>query len=342
LLKLTKPKISKHWLFGISIAISILLIALLSFWIHYIYTITVPKNDLNDTSKLVVIKKGDSVETIAKKVGETKTIRSSRSFGLYAHIGPAHGKLLPGTYEVVASHSIKEIVADMAVGRFATRKVIVPEGLNILGVAAVVERNGVASKAEFLKSLSETYDSKALVLRPVGIAGIEGMLAPGTYQMLVDSTPHDLVAKMLDHYYDTSQEYATKKAPQNLTFYQATALASILEQEAGNTVDRKKIAGVFYNRLKAGMMLQTDTTTFYINDLKSAGLITQTIADNQLNTYKFAGLPKYPICNPSLDSINAAYNPTVSDNLYFIGDGHGHVYYAKTYAEHQANIARYL
>src|SRR5262249_31121727 len=105
--------------------------------------------------------------------------------------------------------------------------------------------------------------------------------------------------------------------------------------------DRKLIAGVFLNRLRAGMKLQTDTTIAYAVGHKNVTAADTTV-DSPYNTYTHAGLPPTPIGSVSLDALDAVYNPTPNDYLFFIGGSDGKVYYAKTYAEHQANIAQHL
>jgi UPF0755 protein len=132
----------------------------------------------------------------------------------------------------------------------------------------------------------------------------------------------------------------------NLTFSQAVILASLLERETKTDTERPIVAGILINRLNLGMPLQVDASVQYavgtpadwwpiitLNDLKVNSLY---------NTYKYAGLPPAPIANPGLSSFKAALNPAQTDYLYYISDTSGQIHYAKTLAEQNANIAKYL
>ena len=129
--------------------------------------------------------------------------------------------------------------------------------------------------------------------------------------------------------------------------YEALILASIVEKETGRAVERSLIAGVFLNRLKMGMRLQTDPTVIYglgerfDGNLRKQDLVT----DNPYNTYTRAGMPPTPIANPGVEALKAVAHPDSHNYLYFVAKGatpaEGHVF-AETYAEHQANVRRYL
>jgi UPF0755 protein len=135
-------------------------------------------------------------------------------------------------------------------------------------------------------------------------------------------------------------------AKENLSIQQVITVASLVEKEVGtvgtdlrdpNTVqqEREIVAGIIYNRLKAGMPLQLDSTKLYVQP-------GQTQPDPAYDTYTNVGLPPGPICNPSLNSIEAAIYPANTDYLYFLTDSSGTAHFAKTLAEQNQNIAEYL
>ena len=128
-----------------------------------------------------------------------------------------------------------------------------------------------------------------------------------------------------------------------MSLYQIITLASIIEKEAGgNQDDRKMIAGVFYNRLKAGMPLQSDATVSFVTG-RSPVTSNDAQTDSPYNTYKYKGLPPGPICNPGLNSILAALYPTDSNNFYFLTIPQtGKAVFAVTYQDHLKNKAEYL
>jgi UPF0755 protein len=132
----------------------------------------------------------------------------------------------------------------------------------------------------------------------------------------------------------------------NLSFADSVILASILERETKTDAERPVVAGILINRLNLGMPLQVDATVQYAVGTSKDWWPILTLEDLKVNslynTYKYAGLPPGPIANPGLSSLKAAFNPAQTDYLYYIHDPTGQIHYAKTLAEQNANIAKYL
>jgi len=126
---------------------------------------------------------------------------------------------------------------------------------------------------------------------------------------------------------------------------QAITLASIVEKETGKPAERRRVAGVYCNRLRIGMKLDADPTVIYpVTKGKPLGrriLRSELDADNGYNTYRRAGLPDGPIANPGKASIAAVLDPEANDYLYFVADGSGGHVFAKTLAEHDANVTKW-
>jgi UPF0755 protein len=129
------------------------------------------------------------------------------------------------------------------------------------------------------------------------------------------------------------------------TMQDAIVLASIVEKETAIAEERRHIAGVFVNRLRLGMKLESDPTVIYgISRGYPLGRgirASELAAVTPYNTYVVAGLPPTPICNPGKDSIAAVLNPEISNDLYFVANGTGGHVFAATLAEHQKNVARW-
>ncbi|MCX7901932.1 MAG: endolytic transglycosylase MltG, partial [Burkholderiaceae bacterium] len=125
--------------------------------------------------------------------------------------------------------------------------------------------------------------------------------------------------------------------------YEALIMASIVEKETGQADERARIAGVFVNRLRRGMLLQTDPSVIYglgerfDGNLRKRDLMT----DGPYNTYTRAGLPPTPICLPGRASIVAVLNPEPTRALYFVARGDGTSHFSETLAEHNRAVARY-
>jgi UPF0755 protein len=210
----------------------------------------------------------------------------------------------------------------------------------------------------------------ALADAPDG-ASLEGFLWPSSYRVLPDTTPEELVRLMLDKFIaNVGEERLSLPAARGMTFYQVVVLASIVEREAQLDEEKPLIAGVYANRLNPKTwprgVLEADPTVIYAHDTAELaklpvpqwqqysfwGPIGGGLADYPLpadvagyNTYSHKGLPPGPLCTPTIASIDAAIEPdTATGYLYFVakGDGSGSSAFAKTFKEHQANIAKYL
>ncbi len=238
------------------------------------------------------------------------------------------------------------------------------EGWNTAQIASYLNYDGnrpqlahIVNSVDFLAAQKQfsVKDYPLLASKP-GETDLEGFLFPDSYRFyqsaltLASGTPAEIsntiIKKMLDNFIlKFTPEMQQQAEKQNLSIFQIITLASVLEKETGSTLAEKKtVAGIFYNRLKTGMPLQSDATVNYATkkDLPSP-TEADTKIDSPYNTYKYPGLPVGPICSPSLDSIIAALYPENNDYLYFLHDQKtGQAYYAKTYDEHLANKYKYL
>ncbi len=161
-----------------------------------------------------------------------------------------------------------------------------------------------------------------------------------TFQVLPKVTPYQLLERQLE---DFDRRFGTEinqgAAAVGLSPYQVVVLASIVSAEAATVTDRGLVAGVFFNRLKAGMSLQSDVTVLYAQSLAgddSTAVNTQFASP--YNTYLHPGLPPGPIDSPGITAINAVLHPTASDYLYFLALPNGKVEYSVTLAQHNAQI----
>jgi UPF0755 protein len=224
------------------------------------------------------------------------------------------------------------------------------EGWDNQDIAQYLGKNQITSPADFLAA-AKKFDSSSYqdLSTKLQNQGLEGFLFPDTY-FIPKNPPAGqnintiIIEKALNNFQQKITPAMLKQASVlGLDLYQIITLASIIEKESGdNQDDRKMIAGVFYNRLKAGMPLQSDATVSFITG-KSPITSNDTQIDSPYNTYKYKGLPPGPICNPSLSSIMAALYPTQSDYFYFLTIPQtNRAVFAKTYDEHLKNKAQYL
>ena len=174
---------------------------------------------------------------------------------------------------------------------------------------------------------------------------LEGYLFPETYQIDKTYSVKEILKVMLDHTDKILSEHKSSIEASSYSIHQMMTLASIVELEAGNSDDRKGVAGVFYNRLQAGWSMGSDVTTYYaskIDDFKYS--LTYKELDDCSSGYNtrcksFIGLPVGPISNPSKESIIASIEPTKHDYYYFVADCSGKTYLNKNANGHANTIS---
>ncbi len=283
---------------------------------------------------------GTSVDELASQLEAEGIIRSAPAFSIWVTLKGMRSDLQAGTYELNPNDSTPEIASIIAQGRVAENKMVVPEGADLTKILALASAKGIKEE-EFTAALKATYPHDFLVARP-DKSSLEGYLFPDTYTILKPARPRAVIKAMLDNFSAQVSKADLVKgfAAEGLTLHQGVTLASIVEKEAPGDADRALIAGVFFNRLKAGKPLETDTTIEYIASV--TGQPFNLKADSPYNTYLHPGLPPGPICNPGLAAMKAVAKPQASEYLYFLADKQGKVYYAKTFEEHSQNVAAHL
>lgn len=337
---LKKNKSRAKWLI-ISIITAVLLIILAAlFW--FIVAVNSPKDAKNTNKTAFEVKSGMGVNDIANKLFEKGLIADKNVFVVYSKIGPSKGNLKPGVYLFSPSMSLSRIADTMGRGDIASEKITFPEGTTIAQMSKKWGQSELGTAQSFIDAaiLQNTYNQSFLQYRS-NKQSLEGYLFPATYNVVYGTSAQSQISSMLDN-------FAKQVIPQLPAEYQNSSklndlitLASIVEREANSTEDRKGVAGVFYNRLRLGMKLESDVTVNYATG-KTQTLPSDLSINSPYNTYKVAGLPYGPICNPSLDAILATVYPTQSDYIFFIADKNGVVRYAKTIQEHNQNIEKYL
>jgi UPF0755 protein len=176
----------------------------------------------------------------------------------------------------------------------------------------------------------------------------EGTLAPESYEVVAGTARADVVGRMVALQERRLEEvWANRDADLPIeTPEEALILASIIEKETSVPEERRTVASVFVNRLRQGMRLQTDPTVIY-GVTEGRGVLGRGLRQSELrgetpwNTYVIFGLPPTPIANPGLASLRAAVNPEETDLIFFVADGTGGHAFARTLAEHNANVARW-
>jgi len=284
---------------------------------------------LNDEAVRVLIEPGLGVSAIAKRLQGAGVLREPVMFRIWARYTGAHTRLRAGEFELPVRASIQTALKILESGKTVVRKVTLPEGLS-------------------------TTEALILVQDAEGLSGSitdipeEGWLLPETYHYSWGDSRNAVIGRMADKMGETLSTLWDHRPDDYILSSpkEVLILASIVEKETGVAVERPKIAGVFLNRLKKGMRLQSDPTVVYaLTD--GGGALGRALTrddlkiDSPYNTYRIKGLPPGPIANPGRASLEAVIHPAKTDALYFVADGSGGHVFAKTLKAHNRNVLKW-
>lgn len=296
----------------------------------------------------VVIPAGSSTDAIAKILVDDGVIGSANAFTQRVNELNQASSLQSGSYIMVGGDSLDNIIQMLISGQTG-RQLVIPEGYNIKQIAAKVEATCGISADEFYAQTqkADEYVGDYPFLDGVYNNSLEGFLYPDTYRVDAQATSDDIIRMMLDQFSEqiktVDMTYAESK---NLTLYDIVTLASMVEKEYSAESDKPLVAAVFYNRLRDGITLGSDVTTYYAvgKDMTEELTMSDLASDSPYNTRNpnHYGLPAGPICNPSASTIQATANPAEVDYLYFFySNKEGKTMYFANDADFNAAWAQY-
>jgi UPF0755 protein len=289
---------------------------------------------------LVEVAPGMNFRQIARLLEERKVISRRRYFELAATLERVTTKMQAGTYTFRPGYTPLQVLDIISRGDVTVWKLTVPEGLSIYEIAGRIGDMGNWSAQNFVAAATDPKKARAL---GVPVATLEGYLFPAVYELKLSMSEGQVVALMLARgKMEMTDERQARAKQLGLTWHQVLTLASIVEKETPARDEMPVIAGVFLNRLKLRMPLQSDPTVVY-GDTDFTGPITKRdlLRPGPYNTYLHQGLPPGPICNPGADAIEAVLHPADTDYLYFVADGNGRHVFSKSYVEHLKNVFKY-
>ena len=305
------------------------------------------------TPRRFEVARGETAASIADRLEKDGFIKNALAFRLRARTEGVDVHFEAGEYELAPNMRPSEIMQRLQSGRFPGQQLTIPEGFRIAQIADAVEQRRAGARQAFLLAVQQYKpDVPALADRPSG-AGLEGYLFPDTYEMDENTSMAKLVDQMVRTFAARlTPDVIARARDRGLNVHQLVTLASIVEREAQIPSERLTIAAVYLNRLKQNLPLQADPTVQFAlrptNDPPPDGIYwkraltgTDLRVDSPYNTYQRRGLPPGPICSPGLASLQAVADAPATDLLYFVAKPDGSHAFARTLAEHEANVAKY-
>ena len=286
---------------------------------------------------------GMGIRALADTLAAKQVIGSKPLFLFYSWYYNYGRRIKPGRYRFQIGAGERRALRLLSGEEPAVAMVTIPEGYTMDQVAATLEGQGVCRAESFLSGCLDTN-----LLRESGVSATtaEGYLFPETYEFLTGSQPSEVVRRLIRQFFSVYSELRTASPaprPSLLTPSQIVTLASIVECEAKVPEEFPRIAGVFMNRLRRHMPLQSCATVEYILPERKGRLsVEDTKTESHYNTYLHVGLPPGPICNPGRRALAAALSPERNDYLFFVARGDGTHAFSRTAAEHAANCRTFF
>ena len=280
-------------------------------------------------SKVVIVPKGADLKSISRRLKDEGVIGSELLFSFGARLNQVHRELRAGEYRFPPRISIRDVLVVMRKGQHINRRLTIAEGLNVRQVLEVLDK-------------TKGLDGRIYPLPE------EGTLLPDTYYFAFGATRQSIIDQMRSQMDSLLVKLWTNRAATLpiKTKKELVILASIVEKETGLAAERRQIAGVFINRLKLGMRLESDPTVRYAitggkRKLARGLRKSELRREHPYNTYRMHGLPPGPICNPGRESITAVLNPEETSALFFVADGTGGHIFSDTLKAHLKAVRKW-
>ncbi len=291
----------------------------------------------------IAVPAGASTQAIAGQLFATGLIPRPWTFTLLVRLRGDGARIKAGRYRFDGPYSLLDIEQKLVQGEVERREITFTEGKNVFEMAEIAGRAGLDNAA----FLAAARNPSAIVDLDPGAMTLEGYLFPETYDIRNNASVEALVAEMVSHARDVFDRLGVGAAGRSiagvsLNLRQIVTLASIVELETAAPAERPRIAGVFLNRLRLGMKLQTDPTVIYA--LKLEGRYHGNIrkvdlgSESPYNTYRFGGLPPGPIGSPGLAALLAVLKPAATKDLYFVSRNDGTHVFSTTLRDHERAV----
>lgn len=285
----------------------------------------------------VVVPTGATLGDVADSLAAADVIGSPLLFRVYARLLRAERDLKAGTYQMRTGSSWPTALGRLTRGEVVTEALTIPEGFQL---AQMAPRIAVLVGAPAEAVLAALRDEAVVERLGVPGPGLEGYLFPDTYRFASGVPVERVIETMVRRYRGVwTPERRARLDASGMSEREAVTLASIVQAEARQVSEMRRIAGVYRNRLDAGWLLQADPTVLYALGGYRARLLyaaIDSVQDHPYNTYERAGLPPGPIGAPGELALDAALGPEEHDFMYFVARADGSHVFTRTLAEHNA------
>ncbi len=286
------------------------------------------------------VPRGASGKAVLHDLEKRRVISSTLPAQLYLRV--RGGSIRWGSYSFPPGISVEKLLSRLIEGRVDTLSVTIPEGARALEIGDLLDAAGIRAERPWKEIIRSTRWIADLA---PDAATLEGFLFPDTYHVDSGLDSGAVARQMIQNFRGVWAEERAAVSGDGRSLEDILTLASLVESETGVSSERARIAGVYLNRLRKGMLLQCDPTVIYA--LERHGLYRGTLSrrdlkfDDPYNTYLRPGLPPGPICNPGRAAIRAAIQPEKHSYLYFVAAGDGGHRFSRTLKEHNRAVADY-
>lgn len=292
-------------------------------------------------SVLVTIPPGTPFTEVANILEQQHLLTHGWFFSLLGRVQQVDRKIIPGEYQVHAGLRTTELLAKLVKGDLYQHSVTIPEGYTVNQIAMVLDQKGLAKKSDVLRL---SRDKSFILSVDVQAPTLEGYLFPDTYRFAKFTPPESILRTFVNRFHEVvTPELRAQGRSMGMNLQEVLTLASVIEKETGLARERPIVSGVFHNRLRQNIPLQSDPTVIYALSDSFDGNIRKVdlSIDSPYNTYRVRGLPPGPIANPGLAAIQAAIHPTPSNFVYFVSRNDGSHVFSATLAEHNKAVDKY-
>ncbi|MGD9764251.1 MAG: endolytic transglycosylase MltG [Candidatus Binatia bacterium] len=287
---------------------------------------------------VVYVPPGEPFRAVAARLHAAGVVAYPRLLGAWARVTGLDRSVRSGEFRFDEPLTPIEILALLRSPAESARVLTVPEGRTAEQIAALLEERGYGGRDVFLCVMQ---DPALLLEFRLPASGVEGYLFPDTYAFDLATPPNEIVRAMLGRFRQQTGDLASRR-PADMSEAAMVTLASVIEKEASLAAERGLISGVFHNRLRLGMPLQSDPTVLY-GRRDGRGPITRAdLSDsNPYNTYVHRGLPPGPIANPGRAALEAAVAPAPTNALYFVARNDGGHEFSETLDAHNRAVRKF-